>query len=332
MTYNPKTNEIYVSLYTNTIEENRGSLYVMDPDTLEYKRTIKISDDYNILGIDYIENLDQYIIQTNVDGGYSYKILDSDFQIIDDFGAFQGDTVGYNFQDCVVSENYIITFPLTLNTGMGDYLSIYSVDERTLLTEVPLDFGIEDDISDEPESICEIGPGEYLAAVTLYSGDNNVLRMYKTTIPYYYEINVESENGQVNSHSIQVLRGENSTVSFTPDEGYEFASLTLDGVEQEIEEGAESFELTNVQANHTIKVTFSEIPFPIFRTVLIALGTLAAIIFVLFIFRRIEFELKRKRRRKARAKRRSRNRQREAMIEKELEQLEELEEIIDKQL
>ena len=30
MTYNRRTNEIYVSLYTNTIEENRGCLYVMD--------------------------------------------------------------------------------------------------------------------------------------------------------------------------------------------------------------------------------------------------------------------------------------------------------------
>lgn len=135
MTYNRRTNEIYVSLYTNTIEENRGCLYVMDPDTLGYKRTIKVADDYNILGIDYIEKTDQYIIQTNVDGGYSFKILDRNFQVIDDLGEFKDSTVGTNFQDCIVSEDYIITFPLTLDMGIGDYFSIYSIEGRCLVNE-----------------------------------------------------------------------------------------------------------------------------------------------------------------------------------------------------
>ena len=58
MTYNPKTHEIYVALYTNTLPENRGCLYVMDPETLGYKRTVKVAEDYNILSIDYIEASD----------------------------------------------------------------------------------------------------------------------------------------------------------------------------------------------------------------------------------------------------------------------------------
>ena len=63
---------------------------------------------------------------------------------------------------------------------------------------------------------------------------------------------------------------------------------------------------------------------------MIAIGTLAAIAAVLLIFRYIEVNLKRKRRREMLAKRRERSRRREKLLEKEMDQLEELEDIIDK--
>lgn len=331
MTYNSRTNEIYVALYTNLIAENRGSLYVMDPDTLSYKRTVKISDDYNILGIDYIYDKDQYLILTNVDGGYSFKILDRNFEVVEDLGRYENTTVGYNFQDCIVAEDYILTFPLTMDMGIGDYLSVYSMERQALVKEVKMDFGLDEGISDEPETLCQIGPDEFLAGVNIYTGnDNHVLRLYKATVPYYYHISLEGEFGQVSSDSIQVLKGANASFDFTPDEGYEFASLTVDGAEQEVEEGAASFTLSNVQADHRVKVTFTKIPFPVFRAVMIAIGTLAAIASVLLIFRYIEVNLKRKRRREMLAKRRERSRRREKLLEKEMDQLKELEDIIDK--
>ena len=332
MTYNRRTNEIYVSLYTNTIEENRGCLYVMDPDTLSYKRTVKVADDYNILGIDYIEESDQYVIQTNVDGGYSFKILDRNFQVIDDLGEFKDSTVGINFQDCMVRGDYIITFPLTLDMGIGDYFSVYSIKGRCMVKETRLDFGIDEGISEEPESLCEIGPGEILAVVNIYTGNaNHVARFYKTQVPYYHYVTVESENGQVSGTRIPVLRGGECSIDFTPDEGYEFSELTLDGAVQEMAEDAVSFSLNNVQEDHHVRVAFTKIPFPVVKAVLIALATLAAIAVVFVIFRRVEQNLKRKRRREMLARRRERNRRREQRLEKELDQLEELEEIIDRQ-
>ena len=96
-------------------------------------------------------------------------------------------------------------------------------------------------------------------------------------------------------------------------------------------EDAASFSLNNVQGDHSVRVTFTEIPFPIVKALIIALATLVAIAAVFIIFRRIEQNLKRKRRREMLAKRRERNRRREQMLEKELDQLEELEDIIDRQ-
>ena len=107
--------------------------------------------------------------------------------------------------------------------------------------------------------------------------------------------------------------------------------MTLDGVVQEMAEDAASFSLNNVQGDHSVRVTFTKIPFPIVKALIIALATLVAIAAVFIIFRRIEQNLKRKRRREMLAKRRERNRRREQMLEKELDQLEELEDIIDRQ-
>ena len=95
-----------LTLYTHTIAENRGCLYVMDPDTLDYKRTVKISDDYNVLGIGYSEEKNQYVIQTNVDGGYSFKILNEDFAVIEDLGEYADTSEGGNFQDLEVSGDF----------------------------------------------------------------------------------------------------------------------------------------------------------------------------------------------------------------------------------
>lgn len=185
MAYNPGTNEIYVALYTHTIAENRGCLYVMDPDTLDYKRTIKISDDYNILGIDYQEENNRYVIQTNADGGYSFKILDENFAVIEDLGEYAHTAEGNNFQDLAVCGDYILNFPLTLNMGIGDFIHMYSISRREMVAAEQLDFGFSGVTADEPESLCELAPGLFLAIVNVdVEGQGSMIRFYETLIPY----------------------------------------------------------------------------------------------------------------------------------------------------
>lgn len=185
MAYNPKTNEIYVALYTHTIAENRGCLYVMDPATLDYKRTIKISEDYNILGIDYLEESNQYVIQTNVDGGYSFKILDENFSVVEDLGEYAYTAEGNNFQDLAVCGDYILNFPLTLGMGIGDFIHMYSISRREMVAAEQLDFKFTGVTTDEPESLCELAPGVFLAVVNVkVEGQGNMIRFYETLVPY----------------------------------------------------------------------------------------------------------------------------------------------------
>lgn len=259
MAYNPEKNEIYVALYTDIDPENRGCLFVMDPDTLGYKGKIKISDNYNILGIDYKEDTDQYVIQTNADDGFSFKILNSEFQIVDELGSFPESAKGYNFQDLAVCGDYIINFPLTLDWGIGDFMHVYSLSRRTMVTAPQLDFGFENITHDEPESLCEIEPGVFLVAVnvTNTSGERKI-RFYKTEIPYYFQVTVKGENGTV-CESGKVLRGESFPVTYKPEDGYELSSLMVNGEEEDIEKYQDGYTLNNIRRDCEIQVSFSKI-------------------------------------------------------------------------
>lgn len=261
MAYNPNTGEIYVALYTNIDPENRGCLYVMDPETLGCKGKIKISDDYNILGIGYKEDTDQYVIQTNADGGYSFKILDSKFQVAEDLGQYADTAKGDNFQDLTVSGDYIINFPLTLNLGIGDYMHAYSISRRTLAADPVMNFNFTDVVADEPESLCETEPGVFLAAVNVTTQDGQrKLRFYKTSIPYYFQVNVTAgDNGTVTG-SEKVLRGESFPIKYEAADGYELSSLVINGEEADITDSKEGFTLENVQQDFEIQASFSKAP------------------------------------------------------------------------
>lgn len=187
MAFNPNTREIVVALYTSYNAENRGCVFLLDADTLEFKGRLKITDDYNILGIGYDQAEDCYYIQTNADGGYTFKKLDSQFQIIDDYGTMEGYSKGTNFQDLCVSGDYIINLPLTLNMGIGDYINMYSISRRVMVSDTQMNFNFEGVSADEPESICELEPGLFAVTVTQsYADGRRTVAVYKTMVPYNF--------------------------------------------------------------------------------------------------------------------------------------------------
>ena len=187
MAFNPNTREIVVALNTSYNEENRGCVFLMDADTLEFKGRMKITDDYNILGIGYDQAENCYYIQTNADGGYTFKKLDSQFQIIDDYGTMEGYSKGTNFQDLCVSGDYIINLPLTLHMGIGDYINMYSISRRVMVSDTQMNFNFEGVSADEPESICELEPGLFAVTVTQsYADGRRTVAVYKTMVPYNF--------------------------------------------------------------------------------------------------------------------------------------------------
>ena len=193
MTYNPRTNEIYVAPYTALRPENAGCIFVMDPNTLSYKNTIKIADGYNILGIEYLEDSDEYMIITNDSGGYSIKRLDANFQIIDDFGP-TSTSPGVNYQDFCVDGDYLLISPLTFGMGIGEYVNIFSISRRGIIQSAFFNPGDQGAQHYEPESICEPEPGVFLMPVTATGYDGSMyVYFYRTVLPYYFTVDVTSQ-------------------------------------------------------------------------------------------------------------------------------------------
>ena len=262
MAYNPVTHEILVSGYSSPDASNFGCIFRLDPDTLEQKERVQISDSYNILGIGYLPSTGGYLIQTDTNGGYSFKILDASFQVVDDWGTYPFDFYMENFQDLCVSGDLFFIFPLTMHLGIGNFLQTYSISQKTLLSDDAVDFGFSDDIvSNEPEGLCETNPGEFIAIVNLQKSDGTrLLRLYRTRVPYLFHISTSSaEHGSV-SESGDVSRGEEKTISYTADSGYRLAKLSVDGSYLPVTEYPDSYTFSDVQADHTLAVTFELIP------------------------------------------------------------------------
>lgn len=262
MAYNPVTHEILVSGYSSPDASNYGCIFRLDPDTLEQKERIQLSTSYNILGIDYLPSTGGYLIQTDADGGYGFKLLDASLQVVDDWGTYPFDFYMENFQDLCVSGDLFFIFPLTMHLGIGNFIQTYSLSQKTLLADDTVDFGFSDDITiDEPEDLCETNPGEFIAIVNVKKADGGrYVQFYRTRVPYLFTVSTSAaEHGSV-SEGGEVSRGEEKTVSYTADEGFRLAKLSVDGLYLPVTEYPDSYTFSDIQKDHTLAVTFEPVP------------------------------------------------------------------------
>ena len=161
-----------------------------------------------------------------------------------------------------MTEDYVLNFPLTLFSGNGDFLNVYSLSEKKLLYYEKLDFQFEDNVtSDEPESICELDPGVFLAVVnvTLSDGTKKV-RLYRMEVPYQYEVEVKVQVGE-DKPSVSrkaVLRGEAFEADYPEKEGYRIASVKIDKKEIDLEKYQSKYTLKSVQGAHTISIVYEK--------------------------------------------------------------------------
>lgn len=291
MTYNSNTREIYVALYSNASGDNEGCLYVMDPDTLAFKRKIKIAEGYNILGIDYDSKNDQYYTLTNAAANYTLERRDANFNLIETIGPIDP-APGTNFQDICVSGDYIFLSPLTFGMGIGDFMNIYSISRRETLLSVDMNMELEAKHV-EAEGVCMAHKGVFVCPITVtWEDDTRHVYFFQTTLPWFYTIETSARGmtydreytvytvddgsgeipvysmggepgdsqtaigGKVSTGTQQALSGTSFTVTFEPDPGYKVASAYLDVTPLTIEEGQNSITIDNIDGNHRITVDF----------------------------------------------------------------------------
>lgn len=260
LAYNPKTNELIVSGYSSNGVTNKGSLFIIDADSLEYKKTIDVSQ-YNIIGAAYKEDTDQYIVQADTEGEYNYKLLDSEFNIVEELGEMNAVSEGTGYHGLYISNDYFINLPITSSLGIGDYIHVYSIAQKAQVSSSPIQLPVSSDVTfKEPVAVFESAPGEFTvaASVTKNTGERALQLFCTASVPYEFEITTSGENGTVSDGSDSVTRGEDFTLTLTPDNGYSLASLSIDGKKADIAADASEYIIKDVQSDHVVEAVFSK--------------------------------------------------------------------------
>lgn len=257
MTWNPNTDEILVAPYFNNGQKSRGCVFVMNPHTLEYVETRKILPGHLIRAIDYDPGADRYAVLATKGSKKKLVIMDSRFKVIETHAA-PDNSPGTYYQDICLRGDYILTPPCTIGMGIGDFVNIHSLSRDSKLFTVPLDISLGKNERIEGEAICETEPGIFLMAVNLFKKDNSrELRIYRSTVPYYFTISVSIANGSATLASERVLRGEDYTIGYEPYPGFQLTSILVDGKNVDYEAFADNYTFSNIQEDHTININYT---------------------------------------------------------------------------
>jgi len=148
-------------------------------------------------------------------------------------GEFKDVNVGRNYQDLIVTGNYVLNWPLVLGTEVDNHIMVFCLERAELVAATPVDFGFEDTVTwNEPESIVEIEPGVFIASVTVVNDGVRMHRLYQTEVPMETtETPAETSSEPMAEMPLSTAGLFTSTTPYPPTE--DALSTTPDGAEFE---------------------------------------------------------------------------------------------------
>ena len=167
----------------------------------------------------------------------------------------------------------LLTAPLTIQYVLKGTLTPIRDDETVPLTENAAAVNVKDLVY---QTLSKDGVEGYYVydsdtAGGNYSyqyGDerNHVLTVYYTEQTYTVEASIVAENADNDGGTITptretVNKGDDQTVTWTIDEGYEIVKVEVDGSVVSLDKN--SYDFTNISANHTVKVTTRPIEYSV---------------------------------------------------------------------
>ncbi|UWP58402.1 InlB B-repeat-containing protein [Ruminococcus gauvreauii] len=257
MAYNPYTRELVIAGGRNLSPENKGCLFIVDADTLKFKRKVKISDDWNVQAIDFSLTNNNYLIQKSGDGGFGFVEADLDFNITNELGDMIDLGGAGTFQDLCVCGDDIISIPYNKNTKYNGTVQVYSRKEQQLLGQYQLSLASDSEIV-EAESISELSPGSFVLGCAIRNPRR--IALYGATLPMAYNIETSIENGTITESAEGIDLGSDYTIEYQPIENYEVKEITVDDQPVTVREYKESYLFSSLTRDHRINVICTEIP------------------------------------------------------------------------
>ena len=256
-TYNEQDNKVVIAAGPVANEEARGTVFVLDADTLEFEKKVVVVDNGESVGaIDYIKGKNQYVLLLGWGNHYKFVLTDSEFRILDTI--VEGNTSeGNMFQDFCVSGDYIVGLPYFSGGRVEQRIQIYSIKDKEWISNYPLI--LEEDMSKmEPEGICEIVPGHFMVGTILRSPKR--IGLYALQVPIVHNIKTSIENGTISKGTKAVDYGGKFKVEYTPDEGYEIKEILVNGEPVDLKKYLKKYTFHEIDSDQTIRVICTKIP------------------------------------------------------------------------
>ncbi len=82
----------------------------------------------------------------------------------------------------------------------------------------------------------------------------------KWALEPFHEITTEVINGTITEHQKKIPQGEDRNISYAPDPGCQFGSITVDGEAVSTEEHPQDYTFSAIKKNHHIRVVYEKMP------------------------------------------------------------------------
>lgn len=257
MAYNPNTREIVIAGGKNLNPDNKGCVFIVDADTLKFKRKVKVSDEWNVHAIDYSANNNNYLIQKGGAGDYDFVETDLDFNITSEIDNMVEMGEAGTFQDLCVCGDDIISLPYNENEDYNGNIQVYSRREQRFLGEYQLNISSDSEVV-EAEAISELSPGSFVLGCAVRNPRR--IALYGATLPMAYNVWTSIDNGDITTSVEGADLGSDCTIEYSPIENYEVKEVVVDGENVDAKENAKTYTFHSITQDHTIYVKCTEIP------------------------------------------------------------------------
>lgn len=200
-------------------------------------------------------------ITWQADEGYSVSVIKVDGSTIpveeDTSGQYTFENIDKDHKIEIIAslKTYDITTQATNATITESESDIPYGEERTIEWQADESYHIASVVIDgKPQTIEDNEKGSYtFEKVT----DNHSIEVEAAE---NFKITTSVENGTITESKTDIPLGETRNISYSPNEGYTLASITVDGEEVDITKYPLEYIFENVNQHHTIHVIFSKIP------------------------------------------------------------------------